>query len=222
VDHLNHLLTDDPVLKELGLGGGLNYWLVKNTQAVSQQATSARAAWQHQDSPALRQHLVNILYYLDGTVCAPSALSRVPSGTPTRPETALAHDTAASLLECKQNVKFSGLLSHIQFHMVGVIHAPGSSHYQLELSQQIQTKLAQVQSWFGQLHQIVLQLLQMPDTQLLQPAQQSLLDTTVGLANAASSGTSSQPGVQQVSSDIQHLATFDIFSCPGPNNECMS
>jgi hypothetical protein len=224
VDHLNHLLADDPSLKKLGLNGGLNYWLLRNAQAVSQQATSARTAWQGKNSVALRQHLVNILYYLDSSSCAPSALGRAPNGTPLKPDTTIAQDTSASLLECKQNTNLPGIPMLIQQRMTSLVHAPGATQNQIALTQKIQPELTQMQSVLQQLHSNVLQLIQMPDAQLLQPSQQNLIDTTVMMATTAYSGTASQPGAQQVSTNIQQLATFDILPCPqsSSNNVCLS
>src|SRR5207245_10427218 len=45
-DRLKHLLSQDPKLKLIGLGGGLDIWLFRNTTKVLEAAGSARDAHQ--------------------------------------------------------------------------------------------------------------------------------------------------------------------------------
>jgi len=225
VDHLNHLLTDDPSLEQLQMRFGLRYWLLKNTQALIPEVEGASSAWQNKDVQALRQHLVNIMYYLEGTSCAPSDLRGAPSGTSVTPDSAVAQNVRASLLDCPQNTILSGILAHIETHMQGVVKAPGATLGQKILAPRIQTKIVQVRRWLEQLHQDTLQLLQLPDAQLLQPSTQSQIEQMVTLANEVYSGqtTSGQAGTQQIGDDLQHLATFDILPCPqsSSNNICL-
>src|SRR5205823_7131104 len=44
LDHLRHLLAQDPKLKAVGLGGGLDIWLFRNVSKIVEQAGSARDA----------------------------------------------------------------------------------------------------------------------------------------------------------------------------------
>jgi hypothetical protein len=110
--------------------------------------------------------------------------------------------------------------------MQGVVKAPGATSDQKTLAPRIQTELVQVRAWLEQLHQDALQLLQLPDTQLLQPSTQSQIERMVTLANEIYSGqtTPRQAGAQQIGDGLQHLATFDILPCPqsSSNNICMS
>lgn len=224
VDHLNHLLTDDPNLDNLQMRFGLRYWLLKNTQALIPEMEGASSAWQNKDVQALRQHLVNTVYYLEGTACAPSDLRNLPSGVPVTPDTSIAQNVRASLLDCLQNS--ISILLHIETHMQGVVKAPGATSDQKTLAPHIQTELVQVRTWLEQLHQDALQLLQLSDTQLLQPSTQSQIAQMVTLAHAAYNGQTTPPraGVQQIGNDLQRLATFDILPCPqsSSNNVCMS
>ncbi|GAC1354425.1 MAG: hypothetical protein NVSMB38_32820 [Ktedonobacteraceae bacterium] len=225
VDHLHHLLTDDPNLDKLGMSNGLRFWLLANTQALVSEANSARTAWQNKDIPTLRQRLVNMLYYLEGTSCAPSEMHTVPRGTPATPDTNIEQSVKVSLLDCTQNTIISGLLSHIETHVRGIVQAPGATRTQMTLAPQIQAKIVQVSASLEQLHQDMLQLLQLPDDQLLQPSEQSQLEQVVVLANKAYSGqtTSPQAGVVQIGDDLQQLATFDIMPCPrSASNICTS
>ncbi len=226
VDHLNHLLTDDPNLEKLQMRFGLRYWLLKNTQALIPEVAGARSAWQNKDIPTLRQHLVNTVYYLEGTACAPSDLRNVPSGTSVTPDSAVAQNVRASLLDCPQNSILSGILAHIEVHMQGVVKAPKATSEQKTLAPRIQMEIVQVRAWLEQLHQDALQLLQLPDAQLLQPSIQPQIERMVTLANEVYGGqtTPRQAGAQQIGDGLQHLATFDILPCSqsSSNNVCMS
>ena len=226
VDHLNHLLTNDPSLEKLGLPNGLRYWLLMNTQALIQEVNASNDARQNKQVLTLRQHLVNILYYLRGTSCAPLDLHGTPQGTPTTPDATIAQHVKVSLLECSQNTLLSSLLAHTEFHVRGIVQAPGATATQFTLAPQLQTNLAQVRTWLEQLYQQdILHLLMLSDTQLLQPSAQSYFDDMKTIINETYNGQtpSSKLGIKQMSNDLQQLATFDIMPCPqSTSNICTS
>ncbi len=226
VDHLNHLLTSDPGLEAIGMHYGLRYWLLANTKALVQEVNAANSDRQNSNSPALRQDLVNILYYLEGDTCAPSALHNVPQGTPTTPDATIAPNVKASLLNCPQNTSISGLLTHTELHIRSIVQAPGATPTQITLAPQIQTNLAQVTTWLEQLYeQDILHLLALSDSQLLQPSAQSFFDDMKTLSNEVYNGQTptAKIGMVQMSNDLEHLATFDILRCPRSNsNICTS
>ena len=221
VDHLNHLLTSDPGLETIGMHYGLRYWLLANTKALVQEVNATNSDRQNSNSPALRQDLVNILYYLEGDTCAPSALHNAPPGTPTTPDATIAPNVKASLLDCPQNTSISGLLTHTALHIRSIVQAPGATPTQITLAPQIQTNLAQVTTWLEQLYQQdILHLLTLSDSQLLQPSAQSFFDDMKTLSNEVYNGQTpiSKIGMVQMSNDLEHLATFDILPCPRSNN----
>ena len=227
VDHLNHLLTSDPSLEKLGMPNGLRYWLVANTKALLQEVNSANDARQNKDSLALRQHLVNILYYLRGTSCAPSDLRGVPQGTPITPDFAIAPNVKASLLNCERSTNLSSLLVHSELHVRGIIQAPGSTPTQVSLAPHLIDNLDQVTAWLDSLYQNdILHLITLSDDQLLQASAQSFFDDMRTSAQKAYNGStpSAKLGVVQFSNDVQHLPTFDIQLCPrnSANNICTS
>ena len=78
LDHLRHLLAADPQLAALGIKGGLMYWLARNTQQVAKIASGLQADWQRHQLSELRQRLIGILLYLDGS---PNVQADVPPGT---------------------------------------------------------------------------------------------------------------------------------------------
>ncbi|GAC1426671.1 MAG: hypothetical protein NVS4B1_15260 [Ktedonobacteraceae bacterium] len=226
VDHLNHLLTSDPNLERLGLQNGLRYWLLANTQALLQEANGANDAQQNKQVLALRQHLINMLYYLRGSTCAPLDARSVPQGTPTTPDAKTAPGVKVSLLDCPQNTLLSSLLTHSELHVRGIIQAPGATPTQITLAPQIQTNLVQVRTWLMQLYQQdILHLLSLSDSQLLQPSEQSFFDDMKTVSNEVYNGqtSTSKTGMVHISNDLQHLATFDIMPCPrSTSNICTS
>lgn len=226
VDHLNHLLTSDPSLEKLGLPNGLRYWLLMNAQSLVQEVNGANDARQNKQVTTLRQHLVNILYYLRGTSCAPLDLHGTPQGTPTIPDAAIAQHVKVSMLDCSQNTLLSSLLAHTEFHVRGIVQAPGATPTQITLAPQIQTNLAQVRTWLEQLYQQdILHLLTLSDTQLLQATTQSFFDDMKTVSNEVYNGQTptSKLGIKQMSNDLQQLATFDIMPCPqSTSNICTS
>ena len=219
MNHLNHLLTSDPNLEKLGLHNGLRYWLMTNTKALIQESNGASTAYQNKQAPSLRQHLVDMLYYLRGTSCAPSDLQNAPQGTPTKPDGTTAVDAKISLLDCSQNTVLPGLLTHTELHVRSIIQAPGATPTQIKLSPQLQTNLAQVRGWLTQYQKDVMYLLTLSDNQLLQPSTQSYFNDIKTLNNEISNGPtpSSKLGIVQMSKDLQDLATFDIMSCASPS-----
>ena len=226
VDHLNHLLTNDPGLEKLNMPNGLRYWLLTDTQALVREVNGANDARQNKQVLALRQHLVNILYYLRGTSCAPLDLQGTPQGTPTMPDAAIAQQVRASLLECSQNTSISSILAHTELHVSGIFHAPGVTPTQITLAPQIQTNLQQVTLWLQQLYQQdVLHLLALSDSQLLQSPSQSFFDDMKTVSNEVYQGQTptSKIGMVQMSKDLEQLATFDLMPCPrSTSNICTS
>ncbi len=77
--HLRHLLVESPELSVRGLHGGLGFWFVRNTQAVSGWANSARDAWHNKDAVTMRDQVIRILDTIDG---ASFVQTDVAAGTP--------------------------------------------------------------------------------------------------------------------------------------------
>ena len=67
LDHLRHLPARDPTVASIGLAGGLNIWLYRNSLEVMEEATTARDYWQYKSStPYMHRQIVRLLDYLDG------------------------------------------------------------------------------------------------------------------------------------------------------------
>jgi hypothetical protein len=210
LDHLRHLLAEDPKLKSLGLHGGLDAWLLRNTKRLSQWASDAR-----QNQAMIRQNIVDILYYLDGQACVQSDLQGVPQETPKAPENVTITNAArVALLQLCGQLPAPGYLVHIGVHLNGIIHAPGATADQMKLVNQVTTEIDHLHLLLENMHHDAQQLVKMTDAQLSQPAAQSLLNDLAASADAAYNSQSTNPGAQQISNDIQRLATLDVTPCP--------
>jgi hypothetical protein len=45
LSHMRHLLTKDPTLQEIGLQGGLDIWLYRNSEKILEWSSAARDSW---------------------------------------------------------------------------------------------------------------------------------------------------------------------------------
>src|SRR5437588_9924918 len=80
-DHIRHLLAADPKLQGVGLSGGLDIWLFRNTEKILEWSGSARDGWKNKsaDSAAfIRRQLTRVLAYLDGASYLQTDLPGVP------------------------------------------------------------------------------------------------------------------------------------------------
>ncbi|HEY6410982.1 MAG TPA: protein kinase, partial [Ktedonobacteraceae bacterium] len=155
-DHLRHLLSQDPKLKLIGLGGGLDIWLFRNTSKVLAAAGSARDA-QKVCSPApnnpacafLHRTLVRVLDYLDGSVYVHAD---VPLDTPLLIDPTIAR---VALLESDVvHQQPPGYLRHIGSHLRELTGSPGVTPQQRTLAVQITQAINNVQGWLEAVHHL--------------------------------------------------------------------
>ncbi len=214
--HLRHLLAEAPELKSIGLAGGLDTWLFRNTQKVLEWAGSARDDWQTRDVGQIHRHLVRILQYLDGI----SLSQRDTFGEPVLVSRTIAK---IGLLNIDSAQRESSYLYLIDFHLNAMIQSKGLTPNQRQLSIQIDRGVKNVQIWLEQMRQDAKQLVKASGQQLLQPSSLSILDDMtnqalnafVGRINPATGKI--QDGVLQVHFNNQLLATFDpscASTCP--------
>ena len=64
LDHLRHLLANDPELENYQLEGGLAVWMVDNTKQIATWALDAQKAWQQKQANAFHQDLLAMVDYL--------------------------------------------------------------------------------------------------------------------------------------------------------------
>lgn len=210
LDHLHHLLSADPDLDQVGLYGGLNIWLFRDTQKLLEWAGSASRSW-GKDPGLIHRQVTRILEYLDGSTFAWKDL---PKGTPLLVDPQVAR---VALLETDvQNQEPPGLLYHIGQHLQGIVDAPGASHTQQEIAAHIDQMLNQVGAWMLQMRDEAKTLAQDSPQQLAKVSALTLLNTLSTQALYAFSGrmlpstNTWQGGVMQIYEEIPTLATMDI------------
>ena len=209
LDHLRHLLASDPKLQTLGLQGGLDGWLLRNTNDLVQWAKAAKAAETKNDTQSVHNLLVKMLYYLDGNQYVQTD---VPAGTPLSTDPA-AKVALLSIGGLNQNPP--GYLSHIDYHLTAIVANPYATAYQKALAVQIQSSINIANADLVQVHNIARTLVQMNHTQLLQQAARVQLDDLVTSVEYAYNGRTgsngqTQAGVVKIYKDIQDLAVFEV------------
>ena len=162
LDHLRHLLTNDPKLKARGLPGGLNIWLFRNTQKVLEWAGSARDDWTTKTPQNTHKHLIRILEYLD-------SLQYVQADVPDRPFVNYVNNTIAQVpllaFPNAVNQKPPDYLHHIDKHMHAVVGAPGVTPQQSQLATDIDKAINNVGKWLNQVRADAKQLVVLDDGQ---------------------------------------------------------
>lgn len=229
-DHLRHLLSQDPKLKLVGLGGGLDIWLFRDTNKILEAAGSARDM-QKECTPApnnlacafVHRALIRVLDYLDGSAYVQTD---VPLYTPLYIDPTIAR---VALLEFDVlHQQPPGYLQHIGTHLREITEVPGVTPGQRTLAIQITQAINNVQKWLEVVHTDAVRLEKMDNSQMSQPEALSFLNDLLTQANHAfvgqfdpNTGTVME-GVVQIHNNIQRLATFDITPCTINNgkNSC--
>jgi hypothetical protein len=190
LSHLRHLLAQDPDVESIGLHGGLNLWLYRNSLSIVDEANSARDYWQGKATAFMHRQVVRVLDYLDGFnyigLDVPFIDPITGGETPFMIDRKLG---AIGLLTFNQKQVVPGYLMHISLHLDGVINSPGVSASQKTLTIQLDTTLTQVIApLFQRVHDDAARLVKMNGAQLQTQAALGLLNDMATSANAAVSG----------------------------------
>ena len=221
LDHLRHLLSQDPKLKLVGLGGGLDIWLFRNTTKILEEAGSARDARKgctpdptNAACAFVHRSLVRILDYLDGSTYVQAD---VPLDTPVLIDPTVAR---VALLEFDvAHQQPPGYLEHIGTHLRELTISPGVTPAQRTLAIRITQAINNVQGWHEAVHTDAVKLEKMNNSQLSQPDALSILNDLLTQANHAFVGqfdpntSTVKEGVVQIHNNMQGLATFDVTPC---------
>jgi serine/threonine protein kinase len=218
LDHIRHLFYKETKVAVLGLPGGLDVWLFRNTEAVLERAVSARDDYSTAANNAgLMRGLFRVmLEYLDGS---PNVSLDLP-GTVLNPPP----DTRVGLLSIapaqQQGSDLSnnppGYLDHFALHLNGVVQAPDATAQMRVLSTQMIEALNNAKGWLAQVRTYARQLVVMDDAQLAQASTLLLLDNMLQYATSAYVGQLDPktdqvlPGVLQVHYDVQKLAALTL------------
>jgi len=214
-DHLRHLLSQDPKIKNVGLVGGLDAWLYRNTLKILEWSGSARdLAVAHSDTGLIRRQLVRILDYLDSSQYVQT--ENLPPDLAADPVLVDKTIARAGLLEISPAQEPPGYLKHVAKHLYGITQSPGVTPGQKQLASQINDAMKNVQIWLTDLHKDAEELIHKPADQLVQPETLPLFNNMFELANNAFVSQTDphtgqvKEGVAQIHYRIQSLATFDI------------
>jgi hypothetical protein len=222
VDHLRHLLSQDPKLQKVDLVGGLDSWLYRNTLKILEWAGSARDLALTNDNPALiRRQLLRILDYLDGSQFVQT--ENLPPDLAANPILTDPTITRVALLEISPAQQPPGYLKHIGTHLSDITRIPDVSPTQKQLASQINDDINNVQVWLSAVHNDAAKLIQQPAGQIIQPQTLPVFDDMFVQANKAFIGQTDphtgqvKAGVAQIHYSIQDLATFEITTCTASN-----
>jgi hypothetical protein len=227
LDHLRHLLSQDPKLKGVGLQGGLSEWLFRNTTKILEAAGSARdtrkacpeGVPETCDTALILRQVARILDYLDGAKYVQT--ENIPPSIQ-QPGQLLIDSTVAqvALLEFDTlNQQPPGYLEHIGSHLRDISQISSATPNQHDLAKRINEDINNVQGWLDALHADAQKIIHMSPTQLVQPEALTTLNDLFAKANAAFVGEIDpntdkvKNGVVQIYYNVQALATFDVASC---------
>lgn len=217
LDHLRHLLAKDPTLQEIGLPGGLDIWLDRNSEKILEWSSAARDNWAGgQQTDLMHRHMVRILEYLDGLAYVFTS-GDLPAGSP------LLVDPKAGrigLLELTQTQALPGYLTHVDIHLHGLAEAPGHTQAQKDLAIKLDNALKTDTSLYQKIRQDVMKLVKMNATQLRSNDALSLLNDMVTTANLAYTGQfdpttgGNMNGIAWIQSELQGIATMPVTLPP--------
>lgn len=213
LSHLRHLTAKDPTLEQIGLSGGLDIWLYRNSQKIMEYTTAARDGWPSGNSGVdlLRHQIIRTLQYLDGANYSWQDTGKVPW---------LIDPKAGKigLLDFTQNQNPPGYLSHVLLHLGGLVSAPGATTTQKQLAVKIDHVMKPITFLYRDIRTDAIKLVKMSNQQILQSGGLTLLDDMATKASAAYAGQTDavtgelQPGITWIHGQIQTLATFSVLS----------
>jgi eukaryotic-like serine/threonine-protein kinase len=219
LDHIRHLFYKETKVGVLGLPGGLDIWLYRNTEKLMEWSISARDDYHAQvtDPTVIHNLFVSMLDYLDGS---PNVHIDVPGGViaadPVASQVALLSVVPAQLQQTEVETNPPGYLDHVPLHLNGVVQAPDATPQMRALATEIIKALSNATKWLKETRILAQQLVNMDANQLAQPTTLTMLDTLLTDTTYAYIGQLDPNtnrvvhGVLQVHYDIQRLATLTI------------
>jgi hypothetical protein len=207
LSHLRHLLAGDPTLDSIGLAGGLEVWLSRNTDKINEWAS---AAHDEHSTALIHRHIVRIVEYLDGQAYFQGD---VPQGTSWSVDSL---EGRLGLLDIVPDQNPAGYLTHVDTHLRGLTGAPGHTAEQRQLAVQIDAAINTIKTQMQQIRQDTVQLVKMNETQLGQQDALSKLNEITSLAKQAQGGQFDRDtngitgGVIWIDHQIQRLADIPV------------
>jgi serine/threonine protein kinase len=222
--HIRHLFYNETNIEALGLPGGLDQWIFKNSEKLVEISTSARDDWRGpattaSDMGLMHDLFIRIIDYLDGTV---NVNRDVPVGTPVLVG---GSDARVALVTVDANYQSAhlkidppGYVDHIQLHVGQVAKAPDITPQMRETTAHILDSVNNAKTWLTAMRTDDLALIKIMNnpTAMKQSSVSLLLDDMVTQATYAYIGKMNpetsqvQGGVLQAHYAIQQLAAYTI------------
>lgn len=220
--HIRHLFYDETNIKILGLKGGLDIWLFRNTEKIVEWSVSARDYWQRENTNAdnitlMKNQFIRILDYLDGCRHVNTDL---PPGTPQLVDPYICRVALLNVNPAQGTTEDDppGYTAHVVLHVKQVSTAPDVSDAMRQHTAHILDAIGQAETWLQRVHLDAAQLAKFsnnPD-QIRQQSTGALLDDMVTSALYAYLGrldpvtNQVQPGVIQAHYEVQQLAVLTM------------
>jgi len=217
LDHIRHLFYKETKVDVLGLPGGLDIWLFRDTEKLLEWSVAARDDYNPQGTSAsqMRVLFISMLDYLDGS---PNVHIDVP-GVPIYADPIASRVTLLSVVTPQQQGTDlannpPGYLDHVPLHLNGVVKAPDATPQMRQIATRIINALANSSKWLKEARMLARQLALMNNNQLSQPGTLTMIDNLVTDVTYAYIGQLDPktntviPGVLQVHYDVQQLATL--------------
>jgi len=221
--HIRHLFYNETNINVLGLPGGLDTWMLKNTEKVFEWAVSARDDWHGAQTTSvetdqIHRQSISILEYLDGTT---NLHVDAPTGTPILVDPVIARVSLLTVdtqhqVAAEFNVDPPGYVDHVQLHVGQVDKATDVSQDTHQRTERILDAVTNAKQWLLNVHSDDVKLFHLSADQLKQQSVGDLLDDLVTQATYAYIGqldpttNTVKPGIIQAHYDIQQLATMTI------------
>ncbi len=223
--HIRHLFYNETNIDVLGLPGGLDNWMLKNTEKIFEWSVSARDAWNGPTTTQgqldqMRHQFITMLDYLDGIT---NTHVDMPTGTPilvdrTIGKVGLLTVDPQHQIPSNYNQDPPGYIDHVQLHVGQVARATDISPEMRQRTARILDDVKRAGNWLTQVHEAARTLFLMGEdlNQIRQSTTGQLLDQMVTYATYAYIGhlnsvTNTVEGaVIQAHYEIQQLATLTI------------
>ncbi len=229
LDHLRHLLVESPELAFRGLHGGLAFWFARDASIVAGLASTLGEDWHNKAAGAIRDQVIRILDYLDGTAAIKSDL---PASTPWLADAQVAQVPLLGPAPRQadppgyvfQNETPPGYVYLIQTHLNGAILSPQATREQHQLAIQINRAIDGARQALTGVYQDAKRLFSLTDAQLLQVSSLATIDDLATQAQYAYTGRpnpstgTTQGGSLWIYNNFQRLATFEVQQYDAPKS----
>ena len=223
--HIRHLFYNETNIDVLGIPGGIDNWMLKNTEKVFEWAVSARDDWNGANTTNVQidqmsQQFIRILEYLDGTT---NLHVDAPTGTPILVDRVIGQVSLLTVdaqhqVPANFNRDPPGYVDHVALHVGQAAKGPDVTPEMRQTTARILDAVGNAKNWLLKVHDDDVKLFQAssnPD-QLKQQSTGELLDDLVTQATYAYIGhldpttNAVQPAVIQAHYGIQQLAALRI------------